>query len=69
MSTKCFSPITKGSKTKPILITLSRKDDIRLGKNIAFDLESEVGTRLNTFFDYKISSGAINILEKYSEIK
>ena len=43
MSTKCFSPVTKGSKTKPGLITLPWKNDIRLGKNIAFHLDSEVG--------------------------
>ena len=66
---KCFSPVTKGSKTKPGLITLSQKHDIRLGKNIAFDLDSEVGSQLKTYFDDNIPSGAINIVEKDNEIK
>ena len=69
MSTQCFSPVTKGSKTKPGLINLSRKHDIRLDNNIAFDFDSEVGSCLNTYFDNKIPSGAINIVEKDSEIK
>ena len=67
--TKCFSPVTKGTKTKPGLITLSQKHDIRLGKNIAFDLDSEVGAQLITYFDDNIPSGAINIVEKDNEIK
>ena len=66
---KFFDPVTKGSKTKPGLITLSRKHDFRLGKNISFDLDSEVGSQLNTYFDDNIPSGAINIVKKDSEIK
>ena len=66
---KCFSPVTKGSKTKPGLITLSQRHDIRLGKNIAFDLDSEVGSLLKFYFNDNIPSGAINIVEKDSEIK
>ena len=54
--------LTKGSKTKPGLINLSRKHDIRLGKNIAFDLDSEVGSRLNTYFDNNIPLAVINIV-------
>ena len=38
-------------------------------KYIAFDLDSEVGSHLKTYFDDNIPSGAINMVEKDSGIK
>ena len=39
--------IIKGSKTKPGMLSMKNISDYRLGRNVAFDLGSDVGLNLN----------------------
>ena len=43
----------KGSKTKPGMLSIPNISDYRLGRNVAFDLESDIGLNLLQIFENK----------------
>ena len=59
--------IIKGSKTKPGILSMPNISDYRLGRNVAFDLGSEVGLNLVQMFENKLSNDAIESIMKNVE--
>ena len=49
---------TKGTKTKPGLITLSDKRDYRLGGKVAFDISTQIGQLILSLFNKQIPNDA-----------
>ena len=61
--------IIKGSKTKPGMLSMPNISDYRLGRNVAFDLGSDVGLNLVQMFNNKWPNEAIERITKNGELK